>query len=205
MTKSANPAFPHRSLNSRRQVSILADAATIENPSTPHHFFLANCRRTLAATTVSTTPPTSQLDPRIDRVIFRTCLCLRFEICGDGGKKPSASIDPVDEPFSLQGLRCRAAATGDLKPYCPAASHTPKQLQSCPIGVEQASVLHEAKLLDKFRITVPNCNSRTPPRPPSISIYGLAAISSSQRQLIEDRAPVPAKRSDYLEANQQRF
>ncbi|KAH9876885.1 hypothetical protein IAQ61_002246 [Plenodomus lingam] len=85
------------------------------------------------------------------------------------------------------------------------ASHTPKQLQSCPIGVEQASVLHEAKLLDKFRITVPNCNSRTPPRPPSISIYGLAAISSSQRQLIEDRAPVPAKRSDYLEANQQRF
>ncbi|CBX90761.1 predicted protein [Plenodomus lingam JN3] len=79
------------------------------------------------------------------------------------------------------------------------------KLQSCPIGVEQASVLHEAKLLDKFRITVPNCNSRTPPRPPSISIYGLAAISSSQRQLIEDRAPVPAKRSDYLEANQQRF
>ncbi|KAF2850455.1 hypothetical protein T440DRAFT_489678 [Plenodomus tracheiphilus IPT5] len=40
-------------------------------------------------------------------------------------------------------------------------------------------------------------------RPPRISTDGLAATSNSQRQLIEDPAPVPAKRPDCLEANQQ--
>lgn len=75
------------------------------------------------------------------------------------------------------------AVTGPLTKLC-------DRSECCVIGVVRASAHREPNLLDKVRIAVPARNSRTPSGRP---VSALTERSDSQRQLIEDRALVPAK------------
>jgi hypothetical protein len=102
-----------------RQVSILAEAATIENHPTPQYSFWQSAEQPcklhphcdIVPCLIRRTDSSQRGDYSDDthtayvatrdcrgptgRIKVRTCLCSRFEICGDCGKKQSAPVGLV--------------------------------------------------------------------------------------------------------------